>query len=54
MPLPAAQFIRWEVEALARQAAGRLSKQQQTRLNKKLAKAITVLFLATHPHTANM
>ncbi len=30
-----ARFIRWEDEPLARQAAGRLSKQQQTRLNKK-------------------
>jgi len=49
-----ARFIRWEDEALARQAAGRLSKQQQTRLNKKMAKAIAVFFLATHPQTANI
>lgn len=49
-----ARFIRWEDEALARQAAGSLSKQQQTRLNKKMAKAVTVFFLATHPQTANI
>ena len=49
-----ARFIRWEDEALARQAAGILSKQQQTRLNKKMAKAITVFFLATHLQTANL
>ncbi|DBA66135.1 TPA: hypothetical protein ACH3X2_002611 [Trebouxia sp. C0005] len=47
-----ARFIRWEDEALARQAADRLSKQQQTRLNKKMAKAIAVFFLATHPQPA--
>ncbi|DBA82075.1 TPA: hypothetical protein ACH3X2_006819 [Trebouxia sp. C0005] len=47
-----ARFVRCKDEALARQAADRLSKQQQTRLNKKMAKAIAVFFLATHPQPA--
>lgn len=49
-----ARFTRWEREALARQAAGRLSKQQQTRLNKKMAKAVAEFFLATHPQTVTI
>ena len=37
-------FVAWENEAAAKQASRTVSKQQQTRLNKKMAQATAVFF----------
>ena len=56
------QFQRWADAALVRRSrsphasatSSQLSKSQQTRLNKKMAKAIAAYFLSVSPHTADI
>lgn len=56
------QFQRWEDAALVRRSrssqasatSSQLSKSQQTRLNKKMAKAIAAHFLSVSPQTADI
>ena len=47
-------FVAWENEAAAKQASHTVSKQQQTRLNKKMDQAIAVFFLDENPQSLSI